>query len=88
MCRYTEQEPWSCDTSGDHPEHPSAWSHAFGNVGSPGDQAATPVESKMVQQLCSPEVPGFDSDEDSDKASPDRCVCVCVVLCMCASVCV
>ena len=86
------EDPRSHDSPGAHPRHVNSNSfslHTPGNIGSPGDQAATPVGRKAIQP-CSPELPGFDSDEDSDEASANRCVSlymyICGVVCTCTCV--
>ena len=74
-----EEDPWSGDLAGANPGHARTNSFSLctsGNGGFPVDQVATHPAANNNGQPCSPELPGFDSDEDSDEASANRCVYV------------
>ncbi|KAL5477901.1 hypothetical protein EMCRGX_G024756 [Ephydatia muelleri] len=67
-----EEDPWSGDLAGANPGHARTNSFSLctsGNGGFPVDQLATHPAANNNGQPCSPELPGFDSDEDSDEAS-------------------
>ena len=86
-----EEDPWSGDLAGANPGHARTNSFSLctsGNGGFPVDQVATHPAANNNGQPCSPELPGFDSDEDSDEASANRCVYVYARACWSMQACV